>query len=68
MAQFSVGGNTPRQQLIARRVGDELSDKEVARQLSISEKTVRNQLTHIYNLMGVHHRTQLVNILHAQVF
>jgi two-component system response regulator DegU len=35
-------------------------NNEIADQLSISEKTVRNHVSHIYHIIGVHNRTQAV--------
>lgn len=37
-----------------------VSNKEIARTLHISEKTVRNHLTNVYRKMGVHSRTQAI--------
>ncbi len=54
---------SPRQQMIARYVTDGQADKEIAKHLLISEKTVRNQLSLMYGHLGIRHRTQLVGIL-----
>jgi DNA-binding CsgD family transcriptional regulator len=54
---------TPRQKDIVRQVAAGLDDKTVARQLGISEKTVRNQLSKIYAQLGVGKRTQLLSLL-----
>jgi two-component system response regulator DegU len=35
-------------------------NNEIAEQLFISEKTVRNHVSHIYHIIGVHNRTQAV--------
>jgi DNA-binding CsgD family transcriptional regulator len=54
---------SPRQRLIARHVTDGQADKEIARHLAISEKTVRNQLSMMYSQLGIRQRTQLIGIL-----
>lgn len=54
---------TARQKDIVRRIAIGLDDKAIARILGIAEKTVRNQLTHIYRRMGVHKRAQLMALL-----
>ncbi len=50
---------TTRQKEIIRHVIAGDCDKTIASQLHISEKTVRNQLTMIYDSLGVHNRTKL---------
>lgn len=50
---------TPRQKEIIRHVIAGDCDKTIASKLHISEKTVRNQLTMIYESLGVHNRTKL---------
>lgn len=54
---------TARQKDIVRRIAIGLDDKALARILGIAEKTVRNQLTEIYNQTGVRKRTQLMALL-----
>lgn len=47
------GNLTPRQRDIVRLAARGLSSKGIGRELDISEKTVRNQLTAIYECLGV---------------
>lgn len=60
---FALQGLTSRQKDIVRQVAAGRDDKMVARQLGISEKTVRNQLSDIYAQLGINKRTQLVVLL-----
>jgi DNA-binding CsgD family transcriptional regulator len=50
---------TPRQKEIIRKVVAGDCDKTIANTLHISEKTVRNQLSMIYETLGVDNRTRL---------
>jgi DNA-binding CsgD family transcriptional regulator len=54
---------TPRQREILRLLVAGLSDKVIANQLHISEKTVRNQLSAVYQHVGVRNRAQLIAFL-----
>ena len=56
-------GLTHRQKDIVRHVAEGKDDKSVKRTLGISEKTVRNQLSDIYSLLGISKRTQLLPLL-----
>ncbi|MBG9388544.1 helix-turn-helix transcriptional regulator [Caenimonas aquaedulcis] len=51
---------TPRQAEIVRCVLRGMCNKTVARELGISEKTVRNQLTEVFFRLDVQNRTQLI--------
>ena len=53
--QFSF---TRRERDILRLVAQGLSNKEIAAQLCLSEKTVRNRLNEIFSKLGVSNRTQ----------
>ncbi len=50
---------SPRQREIARLVATGASNKEIARELTISIKTVKNTLTSVFAKSGVYSRTEL---------
>lgn len=54
---------TPRQKDVARLIASGTNDKAIAKKLAISEKTVRNHLSSVYALLGVHKRGQLIAML-----
>jgi len=54
---------TPRQKDIVRLAARGLSGKSIARELAISEKTVRNQLTMIYEHLGVHDYRGMLQVI-----
>lgn len=62
-APIDLSALTSRQVEIVRGLGKGLSDKAIARELGIAEKTVRNQLTEVYNQLGVRKRAQLIALL-----
>lgn len=49
---------SPREQEVLRLVVDGLANKQIARNLQISEKTVKGHLTSIFQKLGVQSRTQ----------
>jgi len=49
---------TGREREILQHLGRGLSNSQIAENLHISEKTVRNHLSHLYRKLGVHSRTQ----------
>jgi DNA-binding NarL/FixJ family response regulator len=51
-------GLTPREQEILRWIGQGASNREIAQQLYISERTVRNHVTSILSQLGLRDRTQ----------
>lgn len=51
---------TARERDVLRLVGEGLRNEEVARRLGISEKTVRNHLTAVFDKIGVSGRLELV--------
>jgi DNA-binding NarL/FixJ family response regulator len=53
-----AGGLTPREQEVLGLVRSGLANKLIARQLGISEKTVKAHLTRIFQELGVNDRTQ----------
>ena len=61
-----AGGLTPREVEVLRRVAAGLSNRDVARALSISEATVRRHLANIYLKLGVGSRTAAAAWAHEQ--
>ena len=53
-------GLTPRERDIVRGVVEGLSNRKIARRCRVSDRTVRNRLTVIFEKLGVRSRTQLV--------
>lgn len=51
---------SPRERDTLRLLTDGLSNSEIAERLGISEKTVRNHLSHLFDKLGVWSRTQAV--------
>ena len=56
----SVNGLTEREQQILGLLGKGKDNLEIAAELFISEKTVRNYISRIYDVLGVHNRTKAV--------
>jgi DNA-binding CsgD family transcriptional regulator len=54
---------TRRELEVARLIADELSSREIASKLFISERTVETHVTHIFNKLGLSSRTQLTRWL-----
>lgn len=48
-----------REREVLRLVGEGHDNSRIAEQLYLSEKTVRNYVSHIYDVLGIHNRTQL---------
>jgi DNA-binding NarL/FixJ family response regulator len=53
-----IGELTPREREILMLLGDGLANKQIARRLGITEKTVKGHLTKIFQTIGVTDRTQ----------
>jgi len=51
---------TDREEQVLRLIADGLTNREIARTLSISEATVENHIHHIYLKLGVSNRAQAV--------
>lgn len=51
---------TEREIHVLRHVADGLGNKQIARRLGLSEKTVRNHLSRIFNKLGAANRTEAV--------
>jgi predicted ATPase/DNA-binding CsgD family transcriptional regulator/DNA-binding XRE family transcriptional regulator len=56
---------TPREYEVARMVARGLSNRQVAEELVIAEKTVKNHVLRVLDKLGVHSRTQLALRMHA---
>jgi two-component system nitrate/nitrite response regulator NarL len=50
---------TPREQQIASAIADGRSNRDIAARLGITEQTVKNHLTSIFEKVGVDNRLQL---------
>jgi two-component system nitrate/nitrite response regulator NarL len=59
VGQLDKFGLTPRQLVIVANVVAGLSNKEIAKKLSISEDTVKHHLTNIFDKVGVSTRLEL---------
>jgi len=59
---------SPREQEILSKLVEGLSNEEIGRALFISEKTVRNQLTRIFEKLGVSNRAQAIVLARDQHF
>lgn len=51
---------TPREEQVVALVADGLSNREVARELSLSENTIKKYLFHIFDKLGISSRVELV--------
>ncbi len=49
---------TPREIEILKVLATGMANKQIARQLGISDKTVRNHLSNLYNKLGIYDRVQ----------
>ena len=58
-----LDGLTPRERDIVSGVVEGLSNQEIARRCGVSDRTVRNRLTVIFEKLGVRSRTQLVGLV-----
>ena len=54
---------TARELQIAQAIADGRSNREIAMQLGITEQTVKNHLTNIFEKMGVSSRLQLALVM-----
>jgi DNA-binding NarL/FixJ family response regulator len=57
-ASRSSGGMTEREREVLQLVASGLANKQIARRLGISEKTVKGHLTQVFQTIGVTDRTQ----------
>ncbi|WP_197088345.1 helix-turn-helix transcriptional regulator [Corynebacterium occultum] len=58
-----AGGLTPQEQEIAKLVAEGATNREVARELFLSAKTVEYHLTRVYRKLGVRTRNELPRVL-----
>lgn len=61
----SVEALSPRETEVMRLVAEGLENREIAARLYLSEKTVQNHLTRIYEKLKVNNRAQAVNVCNA---
>jgi DNA-binding NarL/FixJ family response regulator len=67
-ADLSIFGQlTPREQEILDEIAQGASNREIADRLYLSEKTVRNHITHILSQLGLRDRTQAAIYMHTIV-
>jgi RNA polymerase sigma factor (sigma-70 family) len=59
---------TKRERQIVRLVCDHQSNKEIGRQLNVSEATVKVHLQHIYQKLAIHNRRLLAQLATTQPF
>lgn len=59
----SLSNLTPRERTIVGLIGRGQTNKQIAKSLAVSEKTVRNHLTAIYRKLRCRNRTQLAGML-----
>jgi two-component system NarL family response regulator len=59
MARMQV---TPRELSTLRLMADGMSNKEIATSLSITERTVKSHLGHLFEKLGVTSRTEAVKV------
>lgn len=57
---------TIREREVIRLVGRGLKNEEIGKRLGLSEKTVRNHLTSVYDKLGVHDRLELAIYAHRR--
>lgn len=59
-------GLSKREEQVAELVSEGLSNREIARQLRLSEHTIKNYLFHIFEKLGMSSRVELVLYAHTQ--
>jgi len=57
---------TPREKLILSSLAKKLSNKEIALELKISERTVKFHLENLFGKLGVHDRHSAVKVVHSR--
>jgi DNA-binding CsgD family transcriptional regulator len=61
-SQIRDAGITDRERAIIHYVAHGLTNKEIARELGISDKTIKAHLGHIFRKLRIHRRLDLVHI------
>ena len=56
----AIAGLTPRETEVLERIAQGLDNAQIAAHLGLSEKTVRNHITHIFDKIGVENRSQAI--------
>ncbi|ALT77196.1 response regulator transcription factor [Paucibacter sp. KCTC 42545] len=64
-AEPSLDGLTPRQREVLQELCNSKSNKEIARELGMEEKTVKGHVSAIFKALGVVHRLQAVEAARA---
>jgi pimeloyl-ACP methyl ester carboxylesterase/DNA-binding CsgD family transcriptional regulator len=55
-----LDGLTPRERAVLEKIAEGLDNTEIARSLGLSEKTIRNHITRVFDKIGVEHRYQAI--------
>jgi len=64
-AESNLSGLTPRQREVLQELCNSKSNKEIARELGMEEKTVKGHVSAIFKALGVVHRLQAVEAARA---
>jgi pimeloyl-ACP methyl ester carboxylesterase len=59
-ARETIGGLSARETEVLKQLAQGLDNAQISARLGMSEKTVRNHLTHIFEKMQVHHRGEAI--------
>ncbi len=57
---LALGELTPRERAVLEGIAEGLDNSEIAASLGLSEKTVRNHITRVFDKIGVEHRYQAI--------
>jgi DNA-binding CsgD family transcriptional regulator len=57
---LALDGLTPRERAVLDGIAEGLDNQEIAGRLGLSEKTVRNHISRIFDKLGVEHRYQAI--------
>jgi RNA polymerase sigma factor (sigma-70 family) len=64
----AFGSLSPREREVLELITEGLGNAEIAERLSISEKTVRNHVSHLFDKLGVWTRAQAIVFAHDHGF